>query len=228
MDILSPINFCVNKTPLSFIKIKRYNIKIMLMVKTKIRPSTIKGAGLGIFADQFIAKGTTTWRFMPGLDLVVPEDTLLQLSEAARIQFLNYCYVDKFTKHFILCFDDERFINHSRNPNIIQTLAESELEGFEIASRDIKKDEELLCNYEDFDFDSFRKLHKLDVYAHMIDDEAERRKEIDNFVAKLFKINTFAAEHIRMGGTFDTSKKKSLLELTKIKEFFSYFSRRVR
>jgi len=177
------------------------------MIKTKIGPSTIKGAGLGLFADQFVPKGTKTWRFMPGLDLVVPEDTLLQISEAARVQFLNYCYVDKFTKHFILCFDDERFINHSKDPNIIQTMAESELEGFEVAKRDIKKGEELFCDYEDFDFDSFRKLHKLDIYAHMIEDQVEREREIENFIAKLFKVNKHAAEHIKAGGTFTPQKK---------------------
>jgi uncharacterized protein len=161
----------------------------MLLIKTRIGPSTIKNAGLGLFADQFIPKGTVTWRFMPGLDLIVPEDTLLQLSEASRAQFLNYCYVDKFTKHFILCFDDERFINHSKNPNIIQTHATSEIEGFEIAVRDIQKGEELLCDYEEFDFDAYRKLHKLGVYSHIIEDEALREKEIENFIAKLFRIN---------------------------------------
>ncbi|MDP1625043.1 MAG: SET domain-containing protein [bacterium] len=167
----------------------------MLMVKTKIGPSTINGAGLGLFADQDIPKGTTTWRFMPGLDLIVPEDTLLQLSEAARAQFLNYCYVDKFTRHFVLCFDDERFINHSKQPNIVQTMAESELEGFEIATRDIKKGEELFCDYEHFDLDAYRKLNKLDIYAHMIEDEREREKEIENFIARLFRVNETAAKN---------------------------------
>ncbi len=176
------------------------------MVKTRIGPSTVKGAGLGLFADQFIPKKTTTWRFMPGLDLVVPEDTLLQLSEAARAQFLNYCYVDKFTKHFILCFDDERFINHSKTPNVIQTMAHSEAEGFEVAARDIQKGEELFCDYEDFDFDSYRKLHRLDIYAHMIEDEKKREKEIESFIARLFDVNTKAAAHIKAGGTLETFK----------------------
>jgi hypothetical protein len=167
----------------------------MLMVKTYIGPSKIKGAGLGLFAAEFIPKGTTTWRFMPGLDLIVPEDILLQLSEAARAQFLNYCYVDKFTKHFILCFDDERFINHSDHPNIIQSKVGNEIEGIEIAAQDIKKDEEFLCDYEEFDFDAYRKLNKLDIYATMIEDEKKREEEIENFIARLFSINTEAAKN---------------------------------
>ena len=164
----------------------------MLMVKTRIGIS--KTHGIGLFADQFIPKGTTTWRFMPGLDLIVPEDTLLQLSEAARAQFLNYCYVDKFTKHFILCFDDERFINHSKNLNIVQSKAGSEIEGIEMATRDIKKGEELLCDYEEFDFDAYRKLNKLDIYTYTIENEKEREKQMENFISKLFKVNGHAAK----------------------------------
>ena len=200
----------------------------MLMVKTKIGPSSIKGAGLGLFADQFIPKDTKTWRFMPGLDLVVAEDTLLQLSEAARAQFLNYCYVDKFTKRFILCFDDERFINHSTNPNIVQTMAESELEGFEVALRDIKKGEELFCNYEDFDFDSNRKLHKLDIYALTIEDENIREIEIENFIAKLFKVNSKAAERIKSGGSLNLAKVEQRKYLTLIQKIIKPFSNKDR
>ncbi len=156
----------------------------MLMVKTKIKPS--KTHGMGLFADQDIKKGTVTWRFMLGMDLVVPQDILLQISEAARVQFLNYCYVDKYTKNFILCFDDSRFINHSENPNVIQNDVESEELGVEMAARDIKKGEELLCNYYDFDFDAHRKLHKLDIYKYTKEESAQ----IKNFIEKLFEINS--------------------------------------
>ncbi len=162
------------------------------MVKTRIGPSATHG--IGLFADQFIPKGTTTWRFMPGMDLIVPHDILLQLSEAARAQFLNYCYVDKFTKHFILCFDDERFINHSKDPNIGQSKQASEIEGIEVALRDIQPGEELNCDYEEFDFDAHRKLHRLDIYAQTIEDSQAREIEIENFISKLFKVNGLAEE----------------------------------
>lgn len=156
----------------------------MLMVKTKIDQSSTHG--IGLFAAEFIPKGTVTWRFMPGLDLIVPEDILLQLSEPARIQFLNYCYVDMYTKHFILCFDDERFINHSADAyNIVQSRSDNEIEGVEVAARDIKEGEELLCNYEDFDFDAYRKLNKLDIYSYTIEDPDERSKKTMEFISKL-------------------------------------------
>ena len=39
----------------------------MLYVKTKIGQSKIHG--MGLFADQFIKKGTIIWKFTPGFDL---------------------------------------------------------------------------------------------------------------------------------------------------------------
>ncbi len=157
------------------------------MVKTKIGSSTTHG--IGLFAAQDIPAGTITWRFMPGLDLIVPEDILLQLSEPARIQFLNYCYVDKYTKNFILCFDDERFINHSNTPNIIQSKSENEIEGVEIAAHDIKEGEELFCDYNHFDFDAIRKLNKTDIYSYTIEDKDTREKETREFIRKYLEMN---------------------------------------
>ncbi len=134
------------------------------MVRTKVKPSTIPGAGLGLFADEFIPKNKVTWRFCPGYDLVISEEDIFRMSEESRQQFLNYCYFDKRTRHFILCGDDERFINHSKNPNIIQGTEGGEIEGVEMAGRDIQKGEELLCNYYDFDADAERKLKKTGIY----------------------------------------------------------------
>jgi SET domain-containing protein len=139
----------------------------MLMVKTRIGPSTIPDAGLGLFADEFIPEGKVTWRFCPGFDLVLSEDDLLRLSEQARRQFLNYCYFDKVTKHFILCGDDERFINHSESPNVMQGKEDGEIEGVEIAGRDILPGEELFCDYFDFDEDAARKLERKDIYKYL-------------------------------------------------------------
>lgn len=139
----------------------------MLMVKTKLGPSHIHG--IGLFADQFIPKGTTTWRFVPGFDLRVDPDDLLRLSEPARKLFWQYAYVDKRNNHYILCFDDERFINHSEDPNIIQKRVGREIEGREIAARDIEQGEELTVNYYDFDKDAERKLKGIGVYGGQYD-----------------------------------------------------------
>lgn len=136
---------------------------LMLMVKTKLRSSPIHG--IGLFADQFIPKGTMTWRFALGFDLHIKPDELLRLSETARKIFWNYAYVDRYNGHYILCFDDERFINHSENPNIIQRKKDGEPEGVEIAVRDIQPGEELTVNYYDFDKDADRKLKRMGIYG---------------------------------------------------------------
>jgi SET domain-containing protein len=128
------------------------------MIKTRVKQSTVPGAGLGIFADEFIPKGKVTWRFCPGYDLVVPKDDLLRFSEASRAQFLNYCYFDSERKHFVLCGDDARFLNHSDNPNLAEKWDETDTEGYEVASRDIEAGEELFVNYYEFDEDADRKL----------------------------------------------------------------------
>lgn len=51
----------------------------MLLIKTKIGPSKING--IGLFADEFIPKGTSVWRFMPSLDLEIPIREASELPE---------------------------------------------------------------------------------------------------------------------------------------------------
>jgi hypothetical protein len=59
----------------------------MLLVKTKIGPSAIQG--IGLFADQFIAKGTHLWEFTPGLDVQITFTQLKTLSPTAKASFLK-------------------------------------------------------------------------------------------------------------------------------------------
>ena len=46
----------------------------MLLVKTKIGPSEIDG--IGLFADQFIPRGTLVWELVPALDIEVAVEGL--------------------------------------------------------------------------------------------------------------------------------------------------------
>ena len=106
----------------------------MLLVKTKIAPSPING--IGLFADQFIQKGTIIWKFQPGFDLKINTAELNVLSEPAKQQFLKYAYLNKHTSKYVLCFDDERFINHSDQPNILEGPLQDGEECFDVAGRD--------------------------------------------------------------------------------------------
>ena len=46
----------------------------MLMVKTRLGPSSI--AGIGLFADEDIPAGRVTWRFVPGFDQLFCEQDI--------------------------------------------------------------------------------------------------------------------------------------------------------
>lgn len=108
---------------------------------------------MGLFANQFIPKGTPIWEFTDGFDIKVSEKELEKLSAPACEQFLNYCYHSSVDNAYVLCFDDARFFNHSANPNVTSIDSSHNPEGMEIASRDIEEGEELMCDCREFDID---------------------------------------------------------------------------
>ncbi len=123
----------------------------MLLVKTKIGPSKIHG--IGLFADQTILKGTPIWRFTKEMDIKLTEEELQRLPELARQCILHYCYHSVVDRTFVLPFDDARFFNHSPDPNVASVDLPDDPEGMEIASREIRPGEELLCDCREFDVD---------------------------------------------------------------------------
>lgn len=127
----------------------------MLLVKTFVGPSSIQG--LGCFAAEDITKGQLVWRFDSTVDLIFTEEEL-KTFPAAFISFLKtYAYtpIDTKTRNYILCADHARHMNHSRDPNLLETP-----EGMNVAGRDIKAGEELTCDYHQFDQDADSKLKK--------------------------------------------------------------------
>jgi uncharacterized protein len=112
---------------------------IMLLIKARVRPSSIQG--LGLFAEQFIPAGTIIWRFQPGFDVAIAEEEIDQLSPAAREQVIHYACYEPHNRRFVLSSDDDRFSNHSDDPNTLQ-------DGDTMyACRDIACGEEITCNY---------------------------------------------------------------------------------
>ena len=120
----------------------------MLLVKTYLDKSTIEG--IGVFANEFIPKGTVIWRFNSHLDRILYEqDTFSKL----EWEFLNrYAYYDKQLNNWILPADNDRFTNHSDNPN---TGPEKE---DVIALKDIQKGDEITIDYFNIDRYSDQKL----------------------------------------------------------------------
>ena len=109
----------------------------MLLVKTKLGQSKING--IGLFADEFIAKGTKVIE-RSFLDVTIIKDKLNHLSNYCRNQILNYgcCRADLV---YLEC-DDARFVNHSDTPNMDGSEAY-----YDIALKDINPGEELTEDY---------------------------------------------------------------------------------
>lgn len=124
----------------------------MNQVKTYIDKSKIEG--IGLFAAEFIPKGTLIWK-CSGLDTEYTESELTELclNEIELHYFKRY----EFGRNgiYIFCADDAKFCNHSYNANT---------KGYpqQYAIRDIKTGEEITCNYDNindnFDGEEFKTL----------------------------------------------------------------------
>lgn len=115
----------------------------MLLVNARMGPSRIHG--MGLIAKQFIPAGTRVWELRPGFDVILTEEQLAELSPAAQEQVRYYCYgnYDPAQKVYILSSDDDRFTNHSDNPN----TAMQESGRVTVAVRDIQPGEEITWDY---------------------------------------------------------------------------------
>ncbi len=119
----------------------------MLLIKTIIKESPI--AGLGLFADEFIPKGTVIWKLNPLIDKIIP------VSETASFTALEREFLEKYAyregDNLILCSDNGRYFNHSSHPNTLDLI--DERGSVSVAKKDIEAGEELVSDYASFDAD---------------------------------------------------------------------------
>lgn len=120
----------------------------MLRVKTKVRESLVHG--LGIFADQNIKKGAEVWRFTPGFDRHFTAKEIRAFPPLIRRHFETYSWQGRKSKLYCLCGDHGIFFNHSDTPNILSEYRKGEIEVVTLATRDIRRGEELLDDYNSF------------------------------------------------------------------------------
>jgi len=113
----------------------------MLLVKTYLDKSTIHG--LGVFAGEFIRKGTKIWRFVEGFDRCYSPKQFAKLPKQARDFLKSYAY--RVDGEILFTVDHDHYINHSDDPN---THLKS---GYAIARRDIRKGVEITNDYREFD-----------------------------------------------------------------------------
>jgi len=121
----------------------------MLLVKTFLAPSKIEG--IGLFADQDIAKNTITWKFSPAFDSVFEIDKINKMPALLKDFIKSYASLSMISNKYILGNDNVRFTNHSTKPNLISKKIDGEIEKVAMTTRNIKKGEELTIDYRSFD-----------------------------------------------------------------------------
>lgn len=121
----------------------------MLLIKGAPKPSAVHG--LGLFAEEFIPKGTRIWQFSPALDreLTPEEFENLDTKEKQYIEF--YGFKSKKSGNYHLSFDNIKFTNHSKLPNVATDTSSNDLEYPLTAIKDIQPGEEILQDYGDFE-----------------------------------------------------------------------------
>jgi SET domain-containing protein len=113
----------------------------MLLVKTYVDKSKVHG--LGVFADQFIRKGSKIWRFVYGFDRFYTRKRLAKLPKPARDYINLHGY--QWKHEILLSMDYDTFMNHSENPNT------DFHNGFVIARSNIRKGDEITNDYRAFE-----------------------------------------------------------------------------
>lgn len=127
-----------------------------MLVKTRVQPSAIHG--LGLFAAEFIPRGTPIWRFQPDFDQAFSPAQLDALPPPARAHLRAYAFVCRASGQAILGGDHSIFMNHASPPNT-GAPPDSASPVTTLALRDIAAGEELTCDYFAFDAEAGRKLH---------------------------------------------------------------------
>ncbi len=112
----------------------------MLLVKTCLDKSVIHG--VGVFADEFVAKGTLVWRFDPLVDILLSPEQLAECPESAKEFLISHAVPYPFgADNYCLTLDNAQYMNHSPKHNL-QSFSEGDR-----ALVDIPKGTELTVDY---------------------------------------------------------------------------------
>jgi SET domain-containing protein len=112
----------------------------MLLVKTYLDKSPIHG--IGVFAGQFIRKGTKIWRFVFGFDRYYSRKGFARLPRPAQAYIRLHGY--QWKNEILLSMDYDTFMNHSDNANTYFH------DGYVVARSNIRKGEEITNDYRAF------------------------------------------------------------------------------
>ena len=115
----------------------------MLLVNARKGPSKIHG--LGLIAQEFIPAGTRVWELRVGFDVVMTEAQMRELPPVAQehVWYYSFRSSDAARPLYIMPGDDDRYTNHSDDPNTKMLDAS----WVTVATRDIPVGEELTWDY---------------------------------------------------------------------------------
>ena len=119
----------------------------MILIDYEIKSSKIHGAGM--FTKQNIKRGELIAKASPALDVDIPSQIFEKLEQREKDEILYWGFFDAPRNVYHVDFDNTKFINHDKNGNITQDP--NHLEMYLVAKRNIKKGEELLQNYLEFE-----------------------------------------------------------------------------
>lgn len=119
----------------------------MLHKKCVVRSSELHGAGL--FADEDISKGSVVYTASPLLDVDITQEQFDSLDKKEQEQVKYWGFWDEPNNVWHVDFDTSKFINHAYPATLSQD--ETYTDAYLVATRDIKKGEELTQNYLEFE-----------------------------------------------------------------------------
>lgn len=115
----------------------------MLIVPTYLEKSDIQG--FGVFAKEFIAKGSKVWAFHPVFDIRISPEEFVKLPLSCQQEIEVHMYEPELGGDFYYETTMGKYMNHSREPSVDFSVI---YEGW--ATRDIQPGEELTCDYRHF------------------------------------------------------------------------------
>jgi len=119
----------------------------MIHIKYKLDKSNKHG--IGLFTDEDLKKEQLIYTGSPLLDVDITQKQFDSLSDSEKQEILWWGFFDKPSQKWHVDFDVSKFINHLKEANLTQD--KSYPDAYLIATRDIKKGEELTQNYLEFE-----------------------------------------------------------------------------
>lgn len=126
----------------------------MMHIKYKLDKSPVHG--IGLYTDEDIKEGQLVYSASPRLDVNLSDEEYKKLSKNEQDEIMYWGFWDKDNNVWHVDFDNSKFINHSYKPTVTQDIDHGD--AYLIATRDLKKGEELTQNY--LEFESLEDLAK--------------------------------------------------------------------